>query len=277
MSDLTQIGRLWPKRMEMRAAYDATDADGKTDAIFVHLDWIEGEILRCQAVTVKDLQCQAEVVDHQNLSRSEAGIYLAPQVFQLLQSIRGSPSIVGPPGVEQMCAEVISLQEAINDCHEFKVHNTNLCADDAMRPLAHFAVKLDRIATKRKDALIDLICTKLPTTLDEVQMMHLVLVEATEAVTSDASPADRQRAMCSDLTIAIRDGLERLTGKSAIDLGMSRDIDCDPLAPPRLPAERRRLTDAVRALYAWLSERRAAGTATVSSDPPPPYPQHLTH
>ena len=88
MANPSEISRLWPKRMELRAAYYANDDDGETDAIFVNLDRIEGEILRCQAVNIEDLQRQAEIVDHQNLSPDEAGLYLAHQVFNLLRSIR---------------------------------------------------------------------------------------------------------------------------------------------------------------------------------------------
>ena len=88
-NNTSEISRLWPKRVALRAEYYATDDNGETDAIFVNLDRIEGEILRCQAVSIEDLQRQAEIVDHQNLSRDEEGIYLAHQVFKLLQSIRG--------------------------------------------------------------------------------------------------------------------------------------------------------------------------------------------
>ena len=88
-NNTSEISRLWPKRVALRAEYYATDDNGETDAIFVNLDRIEGEILRSQAVSIEDLQRQADIVDHQNLSRDEEGIYLAHQVFMLLQSIRG--------------------------------------------------------------------------------------------------------------------------------------------------------------------------------------------
>ena len=88
-NNTSEISRLWPKRVALRAEYYATDDDGETDALFVYLDRIEGEILRCQAVSIEDLQRQAEIVDHQNLGPDEAGLYLAHQVFNLLQSIRG--------------------------------------------------------------------------------------------------------------------------------------------------------------------------------------------
>ena len=88
-NNTSEISRLWPKRVALRAEYYATDDDGETDAIFVNLDRIEGAILRCQAVSIEDLQRQAEIVDHQNLNSDEQGIYLAHQVFNLLQSIRG--------------------------------------------------------------------------------------------------------------------------------------------------------------------------------------------
>jgi hypothetical protein len=45
------------------------------------------EILSCQAVNIEDLQRQAEIVAHQNLTPDEG--CLAHQVFKLLQSIRG--------------------------------------------------------------------------------------------------------------------------------------------------------------------------------------------